>query len=332
MACDLNRIVSLGICPDEDASLSGFKLVDAPGISIKQLSATANETYTNGITLAMEKKELAIIQVKNDFVGALQSNRVVTTISQPVYETSNFNPNVSVGTYAGERGVWFHKLPFRGTLRTTYIHEVQLYPLSSGEAVLSLVYELNGQPMESAWDITLIGGQINVFGEEELSGFPFAIPQYASNVKILIDQTDIAFASAPITCLKGCSGTLPNECGWAEGWDGTRKVKTEGYGINVKFQCKCDYSQILCDLAPTFSGELIWLKWQIAVLEEQYRSNRFNDMIIYQHEELQTAIIPQLKNDYAQKWGQLMDGIFAILQTYRDECLQCRGIRWATNI
>lgn len=328
----LNTIVTLGICPDEDASLSGFTLVQAPGISIKQLAAVANETYTNGITMAMEKKALSLIQVKNDFVGALQSNNVVAGISQPVYDTSNFNPAVSMGLYAGERGLYFHKVLFRGSLRTTYINEIQVYPLTSGETTISIVYELNGQELESAWDVTLIANQLNIFTSEQLGGFPFAIPDYANSIKVLINNTDFAFASAPITCLKGCNGAIPNACGWAEGWDGTRKVKSEGYGINIKFQCKCDFEKILCDLAPTFSGELIWLKWQLNIMQEQYRTNRFNELVIYQHEELQTTIIPQLKSDYAAKWNQLMDGLFNILKTYKDDCLSCRGVRWVCNV
>lgn len=331
MSC-LSDIVTLGICPDEAASLSGFQLLQAPGISLKTLAQTANENYNSGIEMAMDKKEIALIQVRSDFVGALQSNKVVTTISHPVYSVANFNPAVNKGSYSGERGLWLHKAPFSGSLRTTYIQSVQIYPLASGDVTLKFYYELNGEVVSSGWEISLVANQLNTFDSTQLEGFPFAIPAYASNVKILFDQSSIPVASSAITCLKGCNGSMPNDCGWAEGWDGIRKIQQEGYGVNVTFNCKCDYEKILCDLAPSFSGELIWIKWQIAIMEEQYRTNRFSDLVIYGRDELGSKIIPELRNDYIQKWNQLMNGLFAILKTYRDGCLDCRKTRWVTNI
>ncbi len=54
MAC-LDNIVTLGVCPDEAESTSGLKLMQAAGISIKNLAEIANETYGSGVELAIEK-------------------------------------------------------------------------------------------------------------------------------------------------------------------------------------------------------------------------------------------------------------------------------------
>lgn len=324
----LNSIVTLGLCPDDGIPTSGLSLMNAPGMSLRNLADIATEQYTTGIDMVMAKKSLAIIQVRNDFVGALQSNNIVATISHPVYDTSRFLVNINQGLYLGFRGIQLHKAPFRGGLRKTYIEAIELYPLSDGDTTLHL--EDTGTGITLSYPITVEGGHLNTFDESNLEGFPYIVQ--GSCVKITVDQTNIAFASAEVFCLKGCNGAIPNDCAWAEGWDGTRKVKAEGYGVNVKFKCKCEYDQILCDLSSTFSGELIWLKWTLGVLEEQYRSNRFDNLVIYNREDLEKNIIPDVRNQYNTLWNRLMDGVLGVLNTYKDECLNCRKPRLMTSI
>lgn len=326
MSC-LDTIVTLGICPDEDASLSGFRLIDAPGITVQTLAETASQTYIQGTELAMKKKALAIIQVTNDFIGALQGNKIVTSISNPEYSTSQTNKNTSVGTYAGERGLTLHKASWRGNLRQTIIKEIQAYPLSSGAATINIIDGYNTY----SYDVALVANQLNVFNEANLSGFPFIINQNSNTVRITITQTNIAFASTPITCGQGCNGSIPNPCAWADGWDGVKAVKGEGYGLNVVFLCNCNYEQILCDLAKSYSGELIWLKWQINIFEEQQKTQRFNNFIVYNSETI-VDTLKTLDAKYAAKWNSLMDGALGILKTYRDECLNCQGKKWVVNM
>lgn len=329
MSC-LDNIVSLGYCSDETPSLSGFTLSQAAGISILNLADTATETYGQGIAMAEAKKTLSILQVKNDFIGALQANKIVTTISEPTYQSSVFNTSVNNGTYAGYRGITVHKSgTYRGgRLRKTFIKSIQLYPLSSGETTINIEDGYNSY----SYAVEVVGGQVNTFNEDNLDNFPFVMAENFDTIRITVDNTNIAFASSVITCMKGCNGTVPNPCGWVDGWDGTRAIKAEGYGINVEFYCQCDYEQVLCDLAKSFMGELIWLKWQINIFDEQYKSNRFTDWVVYGHEEIQKVILPDLERQYNNKWNALMNGVFGILQTYKDDCLNCRSIRWRTNV
>lgn len=327
MSC-LESIVTLGVCPDDGESSSGFRLIDAPGISSKTLALTANENYTQGSELAMAKKALSIIQLKNDFIGALQARRVVTTITDPVYNTGEFKPATSIGQYSGERGVVIHKnASYRGTLRKTFIKSITLYPLQSGTIDIKIY---DGYTVRS-WEVEVTGGQPNTFDKETLENFPYEFGT-SSAVKVLVDQTDIAFASSSIVCHVGCGNKMPNGCAWADGWDGIGYVKREGFGIVVDFYCTCDYEQILCDLSKGFTGELLWLKWQINIFEEQLKTDRFTNVVIYNRDELRDKIIPQLQNDYATKWNDLMNGLKGILDTYKDDCLNCRGVRWRTNI
>lgn len=325
-AC-LNDIVTLGICPDEAASKSGLTLMQAAGISIKNLANTANETYVSGTELAMEKKSLALTLIKNDLIGAMQANNVVSSISEIKYDTSIFSTASNTGNYAGLRGVSLHKnRSFRGNLRKTKIKQVQCYPLVGGDNILSI---LDGTTLYT-WDVTLIANQVNTFDETNLSGFPFTMTN--DTVRVMFDDTTEIFTKTDIKCGRGCNNSVPNPCAWADGWDGTGAVKVEGYGVNIQFYCDCDYEQIICDLSNSFSGELIWLKWQILIFQEQLMSNRFNEWVIYNHEELKDTIIPNLITQYNNKWNSLMQGMYGILSAYRDDCLNCRGIRWSTLV
>lgn len=327
MPC-LDNVVTLGICPDDAISTSGFKLVDAAGISLNNLANIATETYEQGVQMALEKKALTLLQVRNDFIGALQANKVVTTITDPIYNTSVFNPTKSMGTYAGERGVIIHKNGgYRGSLRKTYIKAIEVYPLSSGEGEIK-IYSGN---YTYSYPVTFVANQVNTFDADILDGLPFEIPQGVQYARVLIDNTTVSFASSDIACKKGCGGSMPNPCGWADGWDGKTQVRREGYGINLQFQCVCDYEQILCDLSKSFSGELIWLKWQINIFEEQYKSNRFNDWVIYNREELKETI-GDLTNRYNAKWNDMMAGMLGILKVYNDSCLNCQGIKRVVNV
>jgi len=295
-------------------------------MSLKTFADTANDNYTRGVDMVMAKKEIALLQFRNDFIGALQSNKVVTIQSQPVYDGAIFNVGAALGLYNGYRGVTLHKAnKFKGHLRKTKIKAIQVYPLASGDSTIKIEDGYNTY----TYPVTLVANQVNIFDAEILDGFPFVLQSH--NARVTIDSSTIAFASAPVVCHEGCHGQMPNDCGWVNGWNGTAKEKKEAYGVNVQFYCECDYEQVICDLSKSFSGELIWLKWQIAVYDEIYKTNRFTNIVAYNSDKIEKQILPDLEEQYVNKWNEMMRGVLGILQTYRDDCLNCRGIRWVTN-
>jgi hypothetical protein len=333
----LDQIVSLGLCPDDGESLSGYKLIDAPGITLKNLSNIADDSYIQGTTLAMAKKSMAINFVRNDLLASLQVNEVANMTYNKVYDCAEFVPGMNMGQSALERGVTIHTVKYRqGGLRQTRIKAIQVYPLTSGDGELKIYdgeYNKNGYFIGKifSWPVSFVAGQVNTFDESNLSGFDYSLLH--KEAKVLIDAPTVSFSSSVLTCLQGCNGTTPNDCGWVDGWDGMKSVKAEGYGINLLFYCECNYDQILCDLSKTFTGELIWTKWQILIFEEQLMSNRFNNWVIYNQEKITDYVIPNLVNQYNARWSALMDGISNILSQYRDDCITCKNkIRWVVNI
>jgi len=95
MSC-LDNIVTLGLCPDEAVSSSGFTLLNAAGINLKNL-ALITDSGASGVDMALEVKQRSIIQVRNDFISALQLSNIVPAVSQPAYETGMFITANSVG-------------------------------------------------------------------------------------------------------------------------------------------------------------------------------------------------------------------------------------------
>lgn len=319
-----NNIVTLGLPPDDGVSLSGLQLIDAPGLTIKTLNETANETYINGINLALKKKQLALVLFQNDFVGALHANNVVTTLSEPIYDTAVFNPGLNLGSSTLERGTMI--MPsgqYRGVLRTLNVKNIQFFPLTSGSATIKIY---DGFTQTVYPPVSLTAGSINTFAST------YTVDKRSTGIKILVDAPTVQFASAQIICGEGCNGAMPNPCGYANGWDGAAKNRNEGYGMNVQFSCHCDYTQIITDMAVGMTGELIFLKWQMMIWEEFLQTDRFNFFCIYDRDDVRKYTLPDLQNKYNMKWNMMMEGLYGILKTYRDDCLDCRGIRLAANV
>lgn len=328
MSC-LDNLVTLGICPDDDTPLSGLTLLNAEGISINNLANIADEDSVSGINMAMDKKALSIIQLQNDLIAALHAQKVITSISINKHHSSNFEISKNNGLYNGYRGIVLHKAGQKGILRSLVIDSIELYPITSGTVTLKIDDGFNSYNLNN---IAVTGGQINVLDKDISDMFPFFVNKDAPQVKITIDQSAVLFSKSAIVCHKGCHGAMPNDCGWVDGWDGTNAVKSEGFGINVNFHCECDYSLLLCSMPPTFIGELMLLKWQINIFKEQLMSNRFNNWVVYSDEKLNEVVIPDLTNQYNEKWNALMQGLPDLLRKTKDPCLNCKGSRWVVTI
>lgn len=321
MAC-LDNIVTLGVC-DTVAPISGLTLLSAAGMNLKGFANIA--TDSSGMEMVEEKKQLALSLVYNDFTAALTAANVLPQVTNREYEASIFKSETSMGTSTLGRGVVLHKAgSYYGSLRETHINGVEIFPLQTGTGVLRIV---DGSTTTN-WDISFDGGVSNFYDFNQLEGFPYTV--VSNTAKVLIIADGVSFASSVIQCKKGCSGS-PNPCGWIDGWDGNKAYKHEGYGVNITFECICNYESILCKSARVI-GEIIWLRWQIEIFKEQYLSNRFNWFVTYNQDKINEEILPTLNTEYATKWGNFERTLPNLLLQYKDECLQCRGIRWVTNI
>src|SRR5690606_17452176 len=257
----LNNIVTLGLCPDAGESTSGFTLLDADGISIKNLAEIADDSNIKGVDLAMNKKSLSIKQFYNDFIASLQANKVMTNQSEEVYKASEFVTNANNGVSNESRGVTLHRVRQKGNLRKLIIDSIEIYPLTSGNVTLKVDDGINTY----TYDVDLIADQVNVLDGDVLDDLPFALKDNVCDVRITVETNGVLLSKSQIICLKGCNGTTPNDCGWVDGWDGSMAVKKKDMGVNVNLHCESDYASVLFNMPEKLILELIWLNWQLNI-------------------------------------------------------------------
>lgn len=309
----------------EEAPLSGLFLMDAPEISTKNLANIANEDYISGKELARKKIDLAVKLFQNDLMSVLAQSGFLPDISTKTYSSGDFVTTKTFPAEAKERGVVLYRnRRHTGNLRKTVIHKVFVYPLNSATDVSLKVYEDYTGGIVSTYTVDLIGNEVNTFGiDHKLKG------TYA---KVVLDGTNVSVASSYLTCMTGCHGTMPNECGYTKGFYNGKEVQgKEGFGINIEFSCVCDYDEFLCDLSKRYIGEMLWLKARVLVMEEHLRSNRLNNWVIYKGDELKSYMI-DVENQYITKWNSFIAGLPNLIKHYKDDCLDCKRFRWVVNI
>lgn len=323
----LQNIISVrDVCAGEQPeSLSGLDLMDAPEISALNLANIANEEYVTGLNLAKKKTEQAMILVRNDMMSVMAANRVVPGLSEKKHSAGTFKPTINYPAEAKERGLTLYKnRKIKGALRKLKIHAIQVYPLASMEGATLKIYDDYAGGTVSTYTVDLVANEVNSFnvGYEVKGSF----------ARVLLDGTDMPVAGTYLTCFTGCNGTMPNDCGYTKGWYDDREISSkEGFGINIEFGCACDYEQLLCDLAKTYLGEIVWLKSRVLLMEEHLRTNRLNNWVVYGREETK-QYLTDVENQYREKWQVFVNAMPALLKQFNDDCLQCNGIRWVTNV
>lgn len=323
----IQNIISVrDVCVNEQPdSLSGLDLMDSPEISIKNLANIANEEYVSGLNLAKKKVVQALILVRNDMMSVMAANKVVPNLSVKHHTIGEFKTNINYPAEAKERGVTLYKnRKIKGNLRRLKIHNVEVYALADATDVELKIYDDYAGGTISTYNVDLEANKVNTFNiEYELKG---------SFARVLLDGTNVPVAGTYLTCFTGCNGTMPNDCGYTKGWYDDKEINSkEGFGINLEFSCACDYGKLLCDLAQTYIGEIVWLKSRVLLLEEHLRTNRLNNWVIYGREETK-GYLTDIENQYREKWKTFVNAMPGILKQFSDDCLQCNGIRWVTNL
>jgi hypothetical protein len=307
-----------------DISLSGLYVFDAPEISTKNIANIVNEDTVNGKALIAEKITLAKTLIYNDFMSIVTSNGFIAQLSDHHYQSGEFDITKTYAAEANkERGLILKRVGQRG-IRGTVIYNVYVYPLADKtDAELNIYEDYNGG-IVSTYTVDLVANEVNTFEiNHKLKG---------SYAKVLLDGTDLPVVSSKLTCTTGCSGRKPNDCGNTAGYyNGKELSSKEGFGINIDFGCVCDYEQFLCEISKTYLGEIFWLKVRVMILEEAIRSNRLNNWVIYQGDELKDYAI-DIENQYRDKWNTFVAALPNILRNSKDACFDCRNFRWVVNI
>lgn len=298
---------------------SGLDLFDAPEITIRGLADSATETYLEAFALAKAKLALALTLVKNDFLALLAQRGFVAALVGDSLSAATFQNGVVIGASTLPRGIIIKTLRRGSGIGTLRIKAIQVLPLASTPSATLTIHD-NGNAY--SYNIELVGGQINTIPIQ-----PHTIS--GDEAHVYLTAPGVAFTSSKLAC--NCDGSLPSGYGSLSGWNGSGYSSREGYGLNVVLEKTCDYDALMCNMAPSYLGEIIWLKARILLLEARLQSSRLNNWVLYDREDV-GEFKAELEAYYDQRWNALVAAMPGLIQSRRDHtCLPCKGIRWAAN-
>lgn len=317
----LQNIVSIkdqcsGVVPK---STSGYDIFQASEVKYKGMAAITDEKYVRGMNLLNAVRDNAIMEVESDFLKIITTNGYGAELGGLFHNAGQFNQGIINPMAPGEHGITIHSAR-PSAIRKLRVSKIEIFPVDSAANVDLNIYD-NG--LVSTYTVNLIGGQVNTFPVDYQASSDF--------IRILIDTSAIQMYSTAITCMVGCNGTMPNECGYVKGWNGTGEVKTEGFGINASFSCECNFSQLLCGWSKQFIGEIVFYKMRSLIQEERLNSDRLNNFTIYNREEAKEKQV-ELENKYREKWNTFAMSLPEIFKKLKDPCITCNRPQWVTNV
>ena len=317
----LQNIVSVSNpCFAEKAiSTSGYDLMDAPEINKSNLSQIAGSDNPNGFEFLKEQLTFAIRDVTNDFIALLNTNNLITKIFNSSISTGEFNSGYTNQSNV-KQGITLNrnlKNQRPDSIKKMIVQDVLIYPVNDHSS--TILFLQDGQELKQI-PIQLIGGKINKFSINHKI--------QSSSVQIYLDNID-TYASN-LTCLVGCNGTIPNECGYVKGYKNGSEVQREGFGINAVFTCECDYESLLCRYSKSYVGKIIFLKTRANILKERIHNDRINSLIIYGREEAEKLHI-EIENEYRETWNAFVESVPNLLANDSD-CIDCRKVKIVVNV
>lgn len=317
----LQNIVSVSNpCYAEKAiNTSGYDLMDAPEINKSNLSQIAGSDNPNGFEFLKEQLTFAVRDVTNDFIALLNTNNLITKIFNSSISTGEFNSGYTNQSNS-KQGITLNrnlKNQRPDSIKKMIVQDVLIYPVKDHSS--TILYLQDGPELKQI-HIQLIGSKINKFSINH--------KVQNSNIHIYLENVD-TYASN-LTCLVGCNGTTPNECGYVKGYNNGNEVQREGFGINAVFTCECDYESLLCRYSKSYVGKIIFLKTRANILKERIHNDRINSLIIYGREEAEKLHV-EIENEYREAWNAFVESVPNLL-TNDSDCIDCRKVKIVVNV
>lgn len=324
----LENIVTIRGCSDT-VPLSGLDLMDAPEISQLNLAKTATEKDVSGLELAQRVLGNANVLVRNDMLEVLSRNNMLVDVTDRKYNTTEFKPQTIITATTTERGVTLKRAnPYgwRKSIKNLKIHTIKIFALSDVTGAVVKIYDSGlDYPVTSTYSFDLVGGSVSEFDVDYT-----VLGEYAHVVMV---GNSSNLASAYLLTCAGCSGKAPNDCAYTQSYNnGVSQSGREGYGIGLVYSCDCDYDLMMCNLAKTSLGKIIWMKARIGLLQEHLGSNRLNNWIVYNRDEVKEYWLPKLEAEYNESWNVFIASLPNLLQGYNKDCIICNGIRHVISI
>lgn len=311
----LDKIISIpDSCDSSEESLSGFSVLDLPGITIKQSASIASEKFISGMNLLKDCRRRALMQIRNDLIVFLQGNGYVPSLLQSVWSTlDKRDGSIKLATSLGDfRGIVVKKQQKNCLIQKLHIPYVYVKADHTGALVLRIEDGENSYP----YTFDSVSGSI--------SKVAVNFTAEGDEVHLLLPDVVDVYSVLP-NCQCGSSSTqTKSTCATVKGYYNGIETKGEGFGIWADVQCKCNYEYLLCQLATDgLMGEIVLYKTGINIMEERIRTDRLNYFTTYGLPEAESTK-SEWTREYIEKWNTLIQALPKVLPRLdKCGCIEC---------
>lgn len=302
--------------------VSGYYIQDYVGINIKSAANIADGDMLTGLQYLTDLRRRAFIRLQNDILRYINSTFKVNNISSVPWSTTKAvrSSNIGAITESDKRGIVLEKKNTNCRLQSIFISKVIIHSASSNSTILKIANATTNEVTSFPIDL-----EANIDNE-------FIINRSFKGNEIQIylpGNTEVK--SVDPHC--NCGGQSSSDCINVKGMFNTSLSKSEAYGITAEVQCKCDYSDLLCDLSmDQLLGQAAFELMGAMFYDERAKSTRFNWMTIYNTEEIKEQSQAGFAM-YSQYFLSSMEGVKPYIESAGPcGCIDCRGIKVKDNI
>jgi len=319
--CFENIIGIKAQCDGADTtSLSGYFITDYPGITIQTASQYNDEKTITGYNYIVDLRRRAMLRLNNDLQAFIATNYRVNYIPSNLWSSGEFQTTtISAGTTGERRGIVAYKQKTKCRFQKLEISRVRIYSNYTGSTTLKIADTFG---IEYNPTINLVAGQIS---------------EYQLNITIKGDEVQVTLPS-DISVYKnipscGC-GNKKSECVKVAGINNGAANTTEAYGIELDIICKCDLTDLLCDMATnSLIGQAAYELCGAMFYDEMVKNNRLNYMTIYKGEQLQQQAQAGF-SAYNNYMTNALNGMrnFLVQNDGGCQCIDCSGVQKKSNV
>lgn len=317
MSCIDNIVGMRSVCNQpETESLSGYFFTDYPGITIKSASQFNDEKTITGYNYLLDVRQRAMKRLQSDILAFIATNYRVNSIPAENWNSGKYKTNVlPIGSVGALRGIVAYKQRPQCRFYKIVLSKVRILLDNTGPVTLT-INDTGGYQYTTTVSVTA-GVVKELILNKTIVG---------NEVQILIPSTNKPYSTG-VNCGVGCGNTPTNTCVRVNGVSNGNLNTSEGFGISADFLCKCDLSEIVCDLATLgLIGQAAYELCGAMFYEEAIMNGRLNYLTIYKDEQLKE----QRDVAYSRYQGYLenaMNGIrrYLIENDGNCKCVDCSG-------
>lgn len=307
-------------------SLSGWFINDYPGITLQSAANVADEKTLTGYNYLVDLVRRAMLRLNNDLLSYINREYKVNSILNSSWQTGSYTEpysTIAAGDPSIQRGLYFTKKKTECQLTKLFISKIRIFSDYTGTTTLK-VMDVDANVSYTP-TISLVAG--------EIKEFVLNIALQGEECRITLPGDIVVYHNKP-NCGRGCDGGVISDCVNVYGLNDNVSNTSECYGIEVEVLCKCDLSNLICEMiSDKLLGQAAFELCGAMFYDEMTKTNRLNYLTIYKGEEIKAQAAAGFDS-----YRNYMESMFSGLRSYlvsKDGgcgCIDCGGIQIKTNV